>query len=77
MFRFLTTRATFPTGIILQIESPAYSDNAKNPPKKRARVSYCSVCRDSCSFFPNLKIKLLYHVVGADKMIIFAAFPGG
>lgn len=77
MFRFPTTRATFLTGIILQIERLAYSGNAKNPPKKRACVSFCSVCRVNCSLFPNLKIKMLYHVVGVNKMIIFAAFPGG
>lgn len=76
-FKFPITRATFPTGIILQIESPAYSDNAKNPPKKRARVSYCSVCRVDCSLFPNMFYNIKKHFVDVNKMIIFAASSGG
>lgn len=77
MFRFLTNRATFPTGIILQIESPAYSRNAKNPPKKRARVSYCSICRVDCSISPNMFYNIKNHFVDVNKMITFVASLGG
>lgn len=72
MCRSPTTRDTCQTGIILQTESPAYSDNAKNPPTKRARVSYCSVCRFDCSISPNMFYNIKKHFVGVNKMINFA-----